>query len=114
MTLLDLCPRVMPTIKSFIPEWANPICGRMYRGMRRILICLETLKVNRVLKSASDMPSWLDLDTLESLQLKYPPRPVWSRDPQALEKMGKSRVAELLGLVRKETKKINDFLENPH
>lgn len=66
----------MPVFKRFIPQWANPLCGKMYRGIRRICISLETLEAKKAFSSALDVPLWPGPDILGLLQKKYPPRPV--------------------------------------
>jgi ubiquinone/menaquinone biosynthesis C-methylase UbiE len=65
---------------------------------RRTLLELDKLRTKRIFANAQQIPSYLDIDELESLQRKYPMLPEYGYDAQSIEDRGIARAAQILAL----------------
>ena len=86
-------------IKSLIKK-ALPQSG--INALRSLLLKLtrtvEKLRTQRIFSAATDAPSYLDISTLETLQMKYPPPRKYAYDSHTVEDRGIERVRQILRL----------------
>lgn len=63
-----------------------------------LLRMLEKFRTQRIFATASDVPSYLDISALETLQMKYPPSPEYGYDEHTVERRGIERGKQILRL----------------
>lgn len=68
------------------------------RSLLNVPRLIEKAETRRIFSTAADIPSYLDMEVLEDLQMRYPPSPEYGYDPRTLEKRGREKCAAILRL----------------